>query len=818
MSQSETVAGKRARPNRTRQISSGQGFFAPSNSEDGGDIARPSLSHPMATIGEESFSASQSEGDDKVSRYDNQISTIGEAFYNSIGGSYMSDDDDDSEHAGDCSDTSSDTDVPYLSPQASTPPSSNHNTPDKDQLLLSERSSESKGSGGKRDVSNGEDTLLLSERTNASKGFRDTSVGEDTLMISDRSDLLARSENSGLDTLTRSGKRDVSQGDDTLMLSDRMDALIVSERSGASKNLRDNSNSTGDLLMRSAHSGVNLRDHSTGYDSLLVSETTDESWRRITKFAEGDDNSSISSTPSTPFPNLEEILDESKPESERMVAAIETPPLAVVDEKDDADPSTSNRNKTPEDAGDSRVKDRPLVIINANGIENNIEEGTLPPNTDGNSDYNGSISTNNSLRNTEERARRIPRRWIIDRIDGTVRPEEEEEGLPKWKRKPPLFLCLPSPLLGIFPWLFEENLCCVAVGKFGFFGVDTTTDENKTTAQSGDLEQSTNDETVTNKLKSTGFLRSLVIGHAIMFNACGLFATILAGLALTRSHPGMLQAAPFGKTTVIPTFETEDADPEAAVTGDAVTLYLGLLALGIDNPAGNLGGMVVVGFREFCDTPGTEQFLYPDECEACADVSLWIVVGYFLTVIAYLPTFSIGISRLYKNYDANCSKISAGIWALVSVLGYIIVLSCYKSCLGSLYSGEVLYTDEGAIQKDDVEDRDPGEAFLVAEFAWKAGVGQILFLIGLMLKIFDFASNCCIATPPITRSRELQWEYERASRRARQEVGDENNESGNPQEGSSIVNQTAQTDDTENNLSSDKNVMDQEGTQEDVIL
>eukprot|EP00531_Pseudo-nitzschia_arenysensis_P016311 CAMPEP_0116118044 /NCGR_PEP_ID=MMETSP0329-20121206/1895_1 /TAXON_ID=697910 /ORGANISM="Pseudo-nitzschia arenysensis, Strain B593" /LENGTH=157 /DNA_ID=CAMNT_0003611647 /DNA_START=91 /DNA_END=560 /DNA_ORIENTATION=+ len=156
MSQSETSTGKRARPNRTRQASSGQEFFATSNSDDSGDIARPSLTHPMATIGEESFSASQSEGDDKASRSSKQISTIGEAFYNAIGGSYMSDDD--SEHAADCSDTSSDTDVPL-------PPSSNHNTPNKDLLLLSERSSESKGSGGKRDVSNGEDTLMFSERT-----------------------------------------------------------------------------------------------------------------------------------------------------------------------------------------------------------------------------------------------------------------------------------------------------------------------------------------------------------------------------------------------------------------------------------------------------------------------------------------------------------------------------------------------------------------------------------------------------------------------------------------------------------------------------
>jgi len=820
MAQTEAGSGKRSRPKRSKQVSSlSQGFFdaappedteqTPKKSNQTSTIASNQLQ--MATIGEESFSNnsfsntsySESLHDARNSK---RISSIGEDFYNSISGSYISDDDEEEEEedAANANDSSSDDEVPYLSPQAS-----NHSySPTKnnqDALLMSERSSESMGTG-KRDVSLAEDTLIMSERTNgSSKGYRDNSYGDetlmmshgqDTLMISDRSDLLARSENSGVVRI----KRDASQGDDTLLSSERSDTLLVSERSAGSNKLQ------GDVLARSDRSGGNMRDMSSGYDSLLVSETTDESWRRMAKFVEdddGDDDSSISSTPSTPFPNLENFDDETKSESQKVLGAIENPPLsenADASQKIDialealevalASPSTNSVEKG-EDGDSSSDEDRPLsgaLIADIFGVDTNIEEGTLPPNA--NSDYDGSISTNNSLRNNEERARRVPRRWIIDRIDGTVIPGEEEEGLPRWRRKPPLFLCLPSPLLGIFPWLFEENSCCKAVGKCGFFGGDTTKADNKTPVQRGDLVLSTNNnnntygntETATNTEKSTSFLRTLVIVHALLLNACGLFATILAGLALTRIYPSLLQAAPFGKTTVIPTLSIETADTDSVITADAVTLYLGLLALGIDIPAN--GDMVVVGFRDFCDTPGMEQFLNPEECETCSEVSLWIVVGYFLAMIGYLPTFSIGISRLYKNYDANCSKVSAGIWSLVSIIGYIIVLSCYGTCLGSLYDGKVLYTSEGAIQQDNAIDN-PWEQVGVAEFKWKAGVGQILFLIGLTLKIFDFASNCCIATPAITRSRELQWEYERGSRPVSPPSEDGISESGNPQEGSS---------------------------------
>merc|ERR1712157_611620 len=105
-------------------------------------------------------------------------------------------------------------------------------------------------------------------------------------------------------------------------------------------------------------------------------------------------------------------------------------------------------------------------------------------------------------------------------------------------------------------------------------------------------------------------------------------------------------------------------------------------------------------------------------------------------------------------------------------------MGCFRtSCLGSFYEGEVLYTSRGEIYGGDENDS-LQQQIVRANFEWKIGAGQILFLIGLILKIIDLACNCLVATPAITRSRELQWDYEEA--RASEIVGDV---SGNPQEG-----------------------------------
>ena len=87
---------------------------------------------------------------------------------------------------------------------------------------------------------------------------------------------------------------------------------------------------------------------------------------------------------------------------------------------------------------------------------------------DGGGDENEDKNTDSKKMNSVQKAP-LPRRWIYDRVDGAVARHirtKNEEGekkknkttnIPKWKQHgPPYFLCYPSPLLKIFPWLLEE--------------------------------------------------------------------------------------------------------------------------------------------------------------------------------------------------------------------------------------------------------------------------------------------------------------------------------------------------------------------------
>jgi hypothetical protein len=836
-----------------------------------------------------------------------RVSTIGEDFYNSIENtSYISDD----EKSGD-DDGSGDTPVPYPYPATGSairtideneeisdeflPPNASL-----DALLISERS------GGVTDA------LLLSERSGADALMLSERSGADTMMVSERSgvDGMLVSERSG-ESKGSAGKRDnTSTSADTLLLSERSgdsntnsggkrdvsfskDVLLVSERSGDSKgNSRRRESSLGkDNLTISERSSTNFRDHSgySGYDSLMISETT--------KALREDDGSSISSTPSNPFPLLEEDRESvggvsqsgrekkishegsdfsvlTPPEtislSQRMLDVVESHPLAAPsalaadapeldvipsatmsseiaetsdeepepeqydDEEislkgDDIDSSFETKTRSASnhrslkgsvsgrktlrvsghrsqdivsgserrESGYETLKGQDIEVslggedVESGGSEERIrrlrERIRARRATPGTADrvigdYDGSISTTRTLRDNE-RAGRVPRRWIFDRIDGTVKvaSEEAEEGVPKWRRTPPFFLCLPSPLLGVFPWWLEENCWCVTIGRLGCFGGNHATGRKRRrgaeTGQSdnGSADQAANENeptTTNSEATKTGILRTLVLAHAMLLNACGLFATLLSGVSLAKSS-SLLEAVPFGMTTIIPTLANNGTG-----TGDPVNLYLGLLALGIENPTVPVGGTIVVGFRNFCKTPGTEQFLIPGECNRCANVDVWIVLGFFLATVSYVPIFAIGIGRLYRNYDANCSKVAAGIWSLISLSGYLIVLACFhSSCLESMFAGEALYTSEGSVYMGSPVNG--GEEIIRANFKWKMGVGQILFLIGAGLKVLDFLFNCCIATPAITRSRELQWEYEEGSTA----MQGRSHENGNPQEG-----------------------------------
>ncbi len=308
-------------------------------------------------------------------------------------------------------------------------------------------------------------------------------------------------------------------------------------------------------------------------------------------------------------------------------------------------------------------------------------------------------------------------------------------------QQPPCFLCFPPPVLKLCPWLLEENWLCRILGQCGY-------------------------------CTEIRGLRSKALKFSLWLNTCGFLVTVFAALALTDESYDLLSAASFSKAELQPT----TTDPtliaafgnggvQSAVTFPTISLHLGLQALAVDNPnASNSETSMtatMIPFDEFCTTPGMEQLMPMEDCNFCADANLYLLVGLFVALVAYLPTCATDILRMYTNYDVNCQKVSAGLWGMLCLAGYGLVYYYYNEvCAASFYSGQVQYAAGGTVVDS------PGTGVIVVDFAWKVGTGQICLLVGFGLKAMQFVFNCCVSTPTITRDRKEQWDYERLSEKA----------------------------------------------------
>jgi len=475
--------------------------------------------------------------------------------------------------------------------------------------------------------------------------------------------------------------------------------------------------------------------------------------------------------------------------------------------------STRTTERDPEHSADgsmSRSGNRNRSRNRSRNISRNISRSTSstlrnsPNDRDSDSDCDCDCD-NNVDRNGSSSSSRIPRRWIYDRVDGTVIDRHDPSSeCPR----PPCDICLLSPLLTVCPWLLEENPLCVAIGWWGFFGGNRVHKGGETDEENGSNTSTTHSTThstihgttCTTRPKEEGSstgssirLRTWVLTHALVLNACGFLVTLLSTAALSDSF---LTQASFGRT------ELEDPKRDYL----PVRLFLGLLSMAIDNP--NLAAnatpttsnlydndttttaaaattpnddytattatteVVVVAFRDFCTTPGMEQFLVsPEDCGACAAASPWIVGSLLVALVACVPTLALGVLRLYPNYDTNCPKAAACLWSLLGLVASAEVLYWYHGvCLASLFQGgnDVVYDgydfDAGG-DGDEERSVSKTERRMVAFtfFDWSTGEGQLLFLVGFALRMVEFWIQCCVATPAIARSKRAQWDYEEAS-------------------------------------------------------
>lgn len=359
---------------------------------------------------------------------------------------------------------------------------------------------------------------------------------------------------------------------------------------------------------------------------------------------------------------------------------------------------------------------------------NRTNNGRISSNSNGNSTRPNSNSLNNG---------RVPRRWIYDRVNGTSRIE----GVPLRRHQPPCFLCFPPPMLKVCPWLLEENCLCRLLGQCGC-------------------------------CVESGGLRSNALKFALWLNICGFLVTIFAALALTDDEYDLLSISSFGKADLEP---TRDDGVQSTIDYPTINLHLGLRALAVKNPnsagVASMTTTTVIPFDEFCTAQGMEQLMPLQDCDACSDTYLYLLIGILVALTAQVPTFATDYLRLYTNYDVNCQKVSASLWGMVCLAGYGLVYYYFNEvCAASFYKGQIQYSADGTLVEK-LEDP-PDDGSIAIDFDWKVGTGQICLLVAFGLKILQMVCNCCVSTPTITRNRKEQWDYE--NKFAKKAVDDEN--------------------------------------------
>jgi len=313
-------------------------------------------------------------------------------------------------------------------------------------------------------------------------------------------------------------------------------------------------------------------------------------------------------------------------------------------------------------------------------------------------------------------------------------------------------------MLKACPYALEENAGCVAFGRCG-----TCVDDDSSSSSN----------------------RRTVIGScALVMNVCGLLVTIFAALALAQNDVSrtVLTLTSFAKTDLQPTVTDPTAEAflmalQAPTKYPTVSLDLGLQAVLVSSSS----TASPIPYDEFCDTPGMEQLVPPEDCNVCADVSLYLWIGMLVAMVAYLPTVASDCLRLHSSYDVNCQKTVACFWSLISLAGYGLVYHYFEYvCLASFFRGPVMYSANGIVVEE-------GESTGVVkvDFEWKLGTGQICLYVGFFLKAIDLLCNCCLVTPAITRSRKEQWEYERLSEQSELEAPPRKRENSEENEDSS---------------------------------
>lgn len=340
---------------------------------------------------------------------------------------------------------------------------------------------------------------------------------------------------------------------------------------------------------------------------------------------------------------------------------------------------------------------------------------------------NGDRTGSRSRRRYYTKEGRMPRQWLFDRCDGTSKYNKDS--------RPPSRICFPPFIIKWCPDIMEQNTFCENMGRLGWRIIDP---------------------------ENTRARKALLI-TAFVTNVVGLMFLIVASFAITEESFNVLWHTSFTQFYL----ELISGPKEY----DTPTFFaMGLRAAAFESKIKGESG--VLSFDDFCALHDQQSVIetsselrmfvqtYESDtsfaCNSCAEISKKIVPSIFLSMLSYIPNFTTDILRMWSNYDVNCQKFMASTFSWISLATAIYTWVNYrKGCFHTLDS------DPFALSEDfERVPMDSDDVFLVVQFRWNAGLGQICLALASLLKIVDIVCNCCLPTPTITRDFLEQVEYE----------------------------------------------------------
>ena len=140
----------------------------------------------------------------------------------------------------------------------------------------------------------------------------------------------------------------------------------------------------------------------------------------------------------------------------------------------------------------------------------------------------------------------------------------------------------------------------------------------------------------------------------------------------------------------------------------------------------------------------------------------------------YFFTFKNDWLRFWVNYDVNCQKFMSVFVACITVGLALNTFFRYRNeCFNSFREGENCFYGNGttvdcprvytAEEGTELTDEDFADIRVISwsKIDWDAGPCYILLGCAVFIRLFSMICNLSVPTPPITRDRQMQWEYER---------------------------------------------------------